>query len=112
MCFIFTEIPIINIIVSVVSNTFAMHFSLLKLALVPAEVGPFHDTSTLELIFYELADIDFAAVWEVILSMAVKLALEKIAFVSWALKFEFAFASFLALVEISFVFNAVEIPEL
>lgn len=111
MCFIFTERPVKNVSVCVVPYPLAVHLAFLKLALVAAEVWPLHDASTLELVFYELADVHFSTIGEIVFSLPVKLALKEVAVVGGALEFKLALASFLAMFEVTLVLDGIKVPK-
>ena len=112
MSFVFTKITVVYVSVSIVSYTPSMHLAVSELALILAEVRPLHYSLALKLIFNKLAYIYFSTVCKVILSIAMELALDKIAFISGSLEFEFSLACLLTLLEVSLISDAIKVPEL
>jgi hypothetical protein len=110
MSFVFTKVAVIDIAICVVPYSLAVHFAFLKFTLISAEVGPLHYSSSLELVFDKLPNVDFSAIGKVILTLAMELTLDKVSLVCWSLEFEFTFPCFLTLLEISLVLYAVEVP--
>ena len=106
------ELPYILVSVCKHFCALAVHFAVLKLAFELAAVWPRHHSSSLHIIVSEFSFIHAACICEIIPAMTVEFSVLKLAFVVASLELEPALSCLLALMELSDVLDAIEIPAL
>ena len=109
---ILEEHAFIDVAVCVTSLSCSLHFTIHKLSFVFAQVGPSHYTIAMKLVFKKLPYVYFSCVCKIIFAVPMELSLNEITFVGATLEFEFPFAGFLPIIEISLVLYGVVVPQL
>jgi hypothetical protein len=111
MLLLIHELAVMNVSVCKKSNSSSFNSALMEFSLVPALIGPNHDSLSLKLVFFELTLVNLSRVNKVILSLSMELPIKKLAFIGASLELEFSFSSFLSIDEVSPINYLFEVPE-
>ena len=101
---------VVNIAVWPRLRTVTLHFAVNELSLVFGSIGPRHLSCAMNVVIRKLPLIGFAAVSEMINSLTMELPFDKVTLVRIVVVLESTFASLLALLEITNVFDGVVVP--
>lgn len=82
-------------------EAFALNLVFFELSLVNRTVLPGHDALTIHAVLKEVAFVDFLALCEEVLALAVELAVDEVTFVFITIKLKGAFAGLLAFFEVT-----------
>ena len=91
-------------------RTLTLHLAVNELSLVLRSIRPRHLSGTVNVVIGKLTFIGFAAVSEVINSLTMELAFDKVTLIRIVVILESTLASLLALLEITYVFDGVVVP--
>ena len=101
---------VVNITIWPGLRTLTLHLAVNELSLVLRSIRPRHLSGTVNVVIGKLTFIGFTAVSEVINSLTMELAFDKVTLIRIVVILESTLASLLALLEITYVFDGVVVP--